>query len=996
MQRFRRQLQALPPGPIGRIRILARRRWRHAWLSGSGRAFRHRLEARGERGRAAAAGAFEVLQSDAALDEEAAKLAPVAEEDLAAVCLSGGGIRSAAFSLGAISPLLQKGLLNQFHYLSTVSGGGFTGTWLTRWIADQGMPPTTMLGQPATLQSLRRYTNYLTPVPGIASLDTWAGILLWIRNTLINWTVLLPVLLGVAAATMLYLLLPQSLETGAFGVWVSRAAGLVGLAALCLSIRQAIILLPSHNQPDVVDPLKPVGADGAEVTRDIIRPGLVWAFLAPVALIPLLRTGGELEPGWRLFWAADMQAAGHGLLPVWRLAVWILPLGSLVAGLVAYLLSWIAIARSYRDRQSRRPLWRLYWLRHDQAFRKNRLAWLCSCVCSAAMLGLGVTLAQGRSPVWIAVIGPAWVMGADVLRSTIYVALRREGLRTALDREWLARLNADKLRLVLGFAALAAATLLLPPLILDGRRHVWKTIVTVVGFLSGPVAAWIGSSAKAVLQPADSIETRRPALLRSSVLLPLASLLFIASLLMLFGRLAALVTFRLGAGLWGRMPDVCQALLAAFLLVLACMAAAFSMGRIVKINRFSLHAVYANRLIRAFLGSARRPHTRAPDPFTDFDPADNARVSDMFDPKMRGRPARLFPVINATLNVTQTADTARAERKAVPFTITPLHCGSRFLRNETGAYVPTAYYAGGEGRETGPEDESRGLSLGTAMTLSGAAVSPNMGYHSSSLTAFVMTLFNVRLGAWLPNPGMSLPQRKPRITRLAAWMNMASMQRLAGIATSVPPGSDRTQQRQHWMQQASPHNALWPMLQELLGTTRLDSRYVYLSDGGHFDNLGLYEMLHRRCRRILVIDAGQDGNYVYSDLGRTLQHALLDLGVTVDFIRPIRTGDPKLHNHGAFAEITYPERDGKGSESGQLVYIKPWLPPEAPAELHAFAALKQSFPHASTADQFFTESDFESYRRLGEYLVDQILKGVLPDDDATLEQLFDRLRVLAR
>ncbi|WP_419728641.1 hypothetical protein [Lichenicola sp.] len=988
--------------------------WRRSSLSGGGRAFRRWVEARWERSQTAPPDTFEILESGPALRREASRLAPSADDELAAICLSGGGIRSAAFCLGAIRPLLRDGLLDQFHYLSTVSGGGFTGSWLTRWIADHAMPPDTLLDDPATLQALRRYTNYLTPVPGLASLDTWAGILLWIRNTLINWAILLPVLLGLAAAMMLYLLLLGTLETGVFGIWLSRAAGVAGLCGLCVSIRQAIILLPSHEQPDVADPTRPAGPDAATVMRAIVWPGLAWAFLAPIAVFPLLAAGHGVEPVWRLFWIADPHTAGlcasqipPELVPdllvradppcrPWQWPIWILPFGSLLAGLLAYLLGWIHVARSYHDGQPKRRRWPLYWVRHDEAFRRNRLAWLCSCACSAFMLGVGVILAQDVAAVWIAVAGPPWVMGSDVLRSTVYVALRREGLRTALDREWLARLNADKLRLVLGYDVLAAATLLLPPLILDGRAQLWKTIVAVAGFLSGPTAAWIGSSAKAAFQPGDSTETKRPLLLRSTVWLPLAALLFITSLLMLFGRLAALLTFRIAEDVWGSAPDIGEAFVAALLLLLACLAASLSMGRIVKINRFSLHAVYANRLIRAFLGSARRLHTRAPDPFTDFDPADNTRVADMFEDRERGRPARLFPVINATLNVTQTTDTARAERKAVPFTITPLHCGSRFLRGGTGAYVPTACYAGGEGRETGPEDKSRGLSLGTAMTLSGAAVSPNMGYHSSALTAFVMTLFNVRLGAWMPNPGMSLPTRQPWISRFATWINSGSLKRVAGIATGIPPDLDGPRQRQHWMQQASPHDALWPMLQELLGTTRMDSRYVYLSDGGHFDNLGLYEMLHRRCRRILVIDAGQDGKYVYTDLGRTLQHALLDLGVTVDFISPIRTGEPTLHNHGAFAEITYPARDGRDPASGQLVYIKPWLPPEAPAELHAFAALKQSFPHASTADQFFTESDFESYRRLGDYLVDQILKGVLPDAGGTLEELFDRLRVLAR
>ena len=279
-------------------------------------------------------------------------------------------------------------------------------------------------------------------------------------------------------------------------------------------------------------------------------------------------------------------------------------------------------------------------------------------------------------------------------------------------------------------------------------------------------------------------------------------------------------------------------------------------------------------------------------------------------------------MINVALNRTSGKDTARAERKAEPFTLTPLHCGAASLRTGSGAFVRTRSFAGAD-KQTGPKDEQHGITLGTAMAISGAAVSPNMGYHSSPLIAFVMTLFNVRLGAWLPNPGARDPSPET-------------------------------------MKRSGPSNALPMMLEELAGQSDDDSQFVYLSDGGHFDNLGLHEMLRRRCQRIIIIDAGRDEKYAYADLGRTLQHALIDLRVRINFVKPIQVNEAKLPLHGAYAEITYSEQSP--TTRGELIYIKPWLPDEAPTELKAFKALKQSFPHESTADQFFTESDFESYR----------------------------------
>ena len=114
--------------------------------------------------------------------------------------------------------------------------------------------------------------------------------------------------------------------------------------------------------------------------------------------------------------------------------------------------------------------------------------------------------------------------------------------------------------------------------------------------------------------------------------------------------------------------------------------------------------------------------------------------------------------------------------------------------------------------------DPRSLTMGLAIATSGAAASPNMGYHSSPTLAFLMTVFNVRLGWWLRNP------RDPKV-----WTDRG---------TSV---------------------SLRELLYELLGMTTDDKKWVYLSDGGHFENLGVYELVRRRCRLIIACDAGQDG-----------------------------------------------------------------------------------------------------------------------------------------
>src|SRR4051794_38415877 len=135
---------------------------------------------------------------------------------LSALCISGGGIRSATFALGAIQGLAEHGLLTRFDYLSTVSGGGYIGAWLTAWAhrvggignlvprlrrdAAASVPP-----EPDPIQHLREYNSYLSPQGGILSTDLWTLIATMLRNILLNWMVLIPVLMCALMIPRIYL-----------------------------------------------------------------------------------------------------------------------------------------------------------------------------------------------------------------------------------------------------------------------------------------------------------------------------------------------------------------------------------------------------------------------------------------------------------------------------------------------------------------------------------------------------------------------------------------------------------------------------------------------------------------------------------------------------------------------------------------------------------------------------------------------------------------------
>jgi hypothetical protein len=266
---------------------------------------------------------------------------------------------------------------------------------------------------------------------------------------------------------------------------------------------------------------------------------------------------------------------------------------------------------------------------------------------------------------------------------------------------------------------------------------------------------------------------------------------------------------------------------------LLCLSAVISF--FVNVNFFSLHALYRNRLVKTFLGASNVEATREAEgrnSFDGFSEKDNLTMAQLCG-KMRVGKVNLYPVLNISLNLLATQKLAWQERKAEPFVCTPYFTGGDRV-----GYRPSALYsAGWWGRLNAPE---RGISLGTAMAISGAAVSPNWGYHSSPITSFLMMLANVRLGAWLGNP-------KHRV----AW-------RYNG-----------------------PHLSWRLFMQEALGRTDDEEPWVYLSDGGHFENLGLYEMVRRRCRTIVVSDAGADPKCTLEDLGNAVRKIAIDFGVRI-------------------------------------------------------------------------------------------------------------------
>jgi hypothetical protein len=259
------------------------------------------------------------------------------------------------------------------------------------------------------------------------------------------------------------------------------------------------------------------------------------------------------------------------------------------------------------------------------------------------------------------------------------------------------------------------------------------------------------------------------------------------------------------------------------------------LGQVIAVNRFSLHGMYRSRLARTFLGASRSKAERHPSPFTGFDAHDDLPMSAL------ASNARPLHIVNATLNTVDDHRLANTERVAQSFTFSALHSGAASV-----GYRPSAQYAGG-------------VTLGDAITTSGAAVNSNMGADAGGAQTFLLTVFNARLGVWLGNPG----------TR--------------GASTWTKP---------------IPNFGVGPLLNELLARTTDHNPYVNLSDGGHFDNLGVYEMVRRRCQTIVAIDAGADPAFAFGDLANVIRKVRVDFGVSITFpdglpIGPSNAGDKR-------------------------------------------------------------------------------------------------------
>jgi hypothetical protein len=353
------------------------------------------------------------------------------------------------------------------------------------------------------------------------------------------------------------------------------------------------------------------------------------------------------------------------------------------------------------------------------------------------------------------------------------------------------------------------------------------------------------------------------------------------------------------------------------------------------VNRNSIHPYYKERLSTAFAvrrvdedHAGQLPYQlpiRLSEYGSDSDDTDVA-------------PRRPELIVCAAVN-TDEEGVVPAGRGCAPFTFSPqrigISSGTMFDGEKAGANEmlmrPTLEY-----------EEAAGIRLMTlpaAVAVSGAAVSPAMGRMTRAPLRVLLGLANVRLGLWLPNPRNTDLPKAPRPDEKFGWPLVKWQLRQPGIRS---------------------------LLRELLGQTGLHSRWIYVTDGGHYENLGLVEALRRGATEIIAFDASGDAPHSWTAFGEAVETARADLGVQIDLdptkMSPVSQGGraPTLVVEGT---CTYPD----GSQA-TLVLCKLAMPIEVPAswDVAAWATGHANFPHDTTAQQLYGDREFEAYRRLGE------------------------------
>ncbi|MGH7925178.1 MAG: hypothetical protein ACREQH_11385 [Candidatus Binatus sp.] len=814
--------------------------------------------------------------------------------------------------MGVLQGLWRRGVLGKFDYLSTVSGGGFIGGWWSAWLsrsarteifpAPEQIEPdrepyireksaaqytdSSISAGVDPIHHLRLFSNYLTPRKGALSLDTWRAITVGFRNLLLTWLILLPVMVAVIILAQLYFVHFQRgfFHTVDGSEYLGRLhlllAPLVFLGGLFVMTSFAWIVNTWDN-----------GSKGTWYVRLI---SVVFGFVAG-ALFAGAIAYEALDADLSAMWKQGLNNPFTSQLGAWPVLEW------LVAAIT--ILIWCYFPRKFR------------MLTPDE---------------------LSTHLTQTTQAILVVLVTLGAVLGFFGFVQEFWACVASEGHGyVAKSGGWLAVLGSLA---SIAFALWKASPIGGGDLHADGKGGLGMRIAFAVAppaalVIIGVLAAEaVDRSFEYLVSNQASIEL--PALFWSAVVFVSLSLCCsfletwrhpkmqdLLHWILGFGYVVLLIG--LGYAWWnGFTTEPAKQPTEHFVFVGMAVMLGWvgTLGWYVDPNALSLHNFYKARLTRAYLGASNPARRIATSEITDAVSGDDVALSSLQNCQYGGP----YHLINTTLNLVGGHDLGTAQRLAAPFLLSKLYCGT------VAGYRPTNCYMADR------------LTLGTAVAVSGAAVSPNMGSMTfGSAVAMLMTFFNIRLGYWAPTP------------------NQANWQ---------------SPQARHWP---------WYTLREFMSQTTDQGKYCNLSDGGHFDNTGVYSLIQRACKNIVMVDCGADPRPSFQDLGNLIRRCRIDFGTEIDInISNLATpGSPVTRCLVGTIEYSEEHLRSLGSSrqdrSGTLMLIKPSLTeveaaggakgnPLATADIRQFRLTNPDYPQISTADQWFGEAQFESYRQLGE------------------------------
>lgn len=802
------------------------------------------------------------------------------ERDYLGVGLSGGGIRSATFCLGAFQALAKRKQIRFIDFLSTVSGGGYFGSFLIRLFqrdndaesVEADLRPSVDIRKKAgqIQRWLRENGRYLAP-------EGSGSMLYNIAIVIRNWFSMLAVMM-------------------IFGLTV-----FLGFEAILNGLNQAGVGV--------------IGRSGFHLAAGI--PLIVSSLLfIPLAVLTLF-----YFPMAIAYWSFAPRS-------LWILAF----LRSLPVALLAAAVSTM--------------IWGIF---SHQALVPDLL------VIAVTMLGF------------------QWAISMITL---LIVRIRQLG--DGQGRNWLSRAAKNALVLFIATFVLAIVHSLSLNLAQQGMAF--------VGWVGGLITASIVPFVLAASRLAQSLQSK-PAGFR--VPLPKRLIFGLIAILVLGGLLATM-----GAvAHYIFMGDQTIALAILLFAVIVCISVRFQENFI---NRCGLAPMYTARLVRAYLGAsnkARYSGEAEAQSLLETQPDDDLKWDDftqMYEipsGPSAGEIRAPIHIINVTVNETVSgrSQVQQQDRKGLGLGVSPFGYSAgahHHYHLPTDKSYPKSLGYNVFGDNTSPEE----LSLGQWVGISGAAFNTGLGYRTSLGMSVLTGLFNIRLGYWW-NSGQA-PHRREQ-----------------SLLSFIP-------EKQSWYRLIL--KSLFPVQVHLFDewTARFKGtieRHWHLSDGGHFENLAAYELVRRKVPVMVIIDAEADPDYAFQGLANLTRKARLDYGAEITFydreeletrfgivnspvgtLEDLRRGrwskTPSTDQqcleevdqnglsraHAALASVTYHTNE----EPSVLLYIKPALTGDEPTDLIEYHRNHPSFPHETTADQFFDEAQWESYRKLGIWTMSEVLRSL--------------------